>query len=127
MYYQGILIGVISFLTIGLFHPIVIKTEYYIGKKAWPAFLAAGILMTVGALFIPSTFWSAVVSVVAFSCFWSIKELFEQEKRVKKGWFPKNPKKKSKDTELTDEKKNESVLESSEAKAESDPQESETV
>jgi len=28
------------------------------------------------------------------SCLWSILELFEQEERVKKGWFPKNPKKK---------------------------------
>ncbi len=94
MYYQGILIGIISFLTIGLFHPIVIKTEYYIGKKAWPVFLIVGVLLTVGALFIPSTFWSAVVSVVAFSSFWSIKELFEQERRVEKGWFPKNPNRK---------------------------------
>jgi hypothetical protein len=26
---------------------------------------------------------------VAFSSFWSILELFEQKKRVEKGWFPK--------------------------------------
>ena len=26
------------------------------------------------------------------SSFWTIKEVFEQEERVKKGWFPKNPK-----------------------------------
>ena len=30
------------------------------------------------------------------TCIWSIKELFEQEERVKKGWFPENPKKKQK-------------------------------
>lgn len=27
--------------------------------------------------------------VLGVSCFWSIKELKEQEKRVAKGWFPK--------------------------------------
>ncbi|WP_423893355.1 DUF4491 family protein, partial [Filifactor alocis] len=32
-------------------------------------------------------------SFLGFCLFWSIKELFEQEKRVQKGWYPKNPKK----------------------------------
>ncbi|MBO7458075.1 MAG: DUF4491 family protein [Paludibacteraceae bacterium] len=30
----------------------------------------------------------------ACSSFWSILELFEQKKRVERGWFPKNPNKK---------------------------------
>ena len=30
------------------------------------------------------------------SCLWSIKELFEQRERVRKGWFPENPKRKAK-------------------------------
>ncbi|MCQ2117643.1 MAG: DUF4491 family protein [Bacteroidales bacterium] len=34
------------------------------------------------------------MGVVGFSCFWSILELFQQEQRVAKGWFPSNPKKK---------------------------------
>jgi hypothetical protein len=29
------------------------------------------------------------VNIFAFSSFWTIKELFEQKERVKKGWFPK--------------------------------------
>ena len=94
MNFQGALIGLISFLIIGIFHPIVIKTEYYIGQKAWPIFLVFGIVLTVLSFFIKSTLFSAIICVVAFSSFWSIKELFEQEERVKKGWFPKNPKKK---------------------------------
>jgi peptide methionine sulfoxide reductase MsrA len=32
------------------------------------------------------------MGVIAFSCFWSILEIFEQAKRVAKGWFPANPK-----------------------------------
>ena len=35
---------------------------------------------------------STVLGVLAFSLFWSIGELFEQVKRVQRGWFPRNPK-----------------------------------
>lgn len=45
MNYDGIIIGLTSFLIIGLFHPIVIKAEYYIGKKIWPVFLILGIIL----------------------------------------------------------------------------------
>ena len=78
----GLAIGVCAFIIIGIFHPIVIKTEYYTGTRLWWVFLLVG-LLGCGA---------AVISVIAFSCFWSIKELFEQRERVRKGWFPKNPK-----------------------------------
>ena len=33
MHFTGIIIAAITFLIIGLFHPIVIKTEYYFGTK----------------------------------------------------------------------------------------------
>jgi hypothetical protein len=38
-----------------------------------------------------NNFVSAICGVFAFSSFWTIKELFEQKERVKKGWFPANP------------------------------------
>lgn len=93
MIYQGILIGAVSFLIIGVFHPIVIKTEYYIGKKAWPVFLVAGILCLVASLFMPNFLASAILGVTGCSFLWSIHEIIEQEERVKKGWFPENPRK----------------------------------
>ena len=34
-------------------------------------------------------FLIGLLGVLCVSCFWSIKELKEQEKRVAKGWFPK--------------------------------------
>ena len=34
---------------------------------------------------------SPLLSIAGFCALWSIKELFEQEKRVQKGWFVKNP------------------------------------
>lgn len=91
---EGIIIGAIAFLIIGVFHPIVIKTEYYIGKKAWPIFLIIGLICLSITLFIPNIMLSAVVGVLGFSCLWSIHEIIEQEERVKKGWFPTNPNKK---------------------------------
>ena len=91
LYCKGLLIGVFSFLVIGLFHPIVIKTEYYTGTRFWWVFLIVGILCCCGALLCADIVASSMLSVLGFSCFWSIKELFEQRERVLKGWFPKNP------------------------------------
>lgn len=92
MNFNGILIGVISFLIIGIFHPIVIKGEYYFGKKIWPIFLISGIIFIFLSLSSSIGVLSAVFGILGFSCFWSINEIIEQEERVKKGWFPKNPK-----------------------------------
>ncbi len=94
MQYYGILIGALSFLLIGIFHPIVIKAEYYFGKKFWPVFLVMGIFLCMLSLFIGNQILSAIMGIAAFSSFWSIHEIFKQEERVKKGWFPKNPKRK---------------------------------
>ena len=94
MNYAGIVIGLGTFLIIGMFHPIVIKAEYYFGKQCTVERCVAGAGAAAGSLFISSIIVSTLVGVVAFSCFWSILELFEQEKRVAKGWFPRNPKRK---------------------------------
>lgn len=91
MNFIGIIIGSAVFLMIGIFHPIVIKAEYYYGTKCWPIFAFVGLLTLVGSLLISSTVWSVLLGSFAFSCFWSILELFQQKKRVEKGWFPKNP------------------------------------
>ena len=89
----GLLIGILTFLVIGLFHPLVIKAEYYWGVRCWWLFLMLGIAGAVGSLFAGNVVLSALLGVVAFTSFWSIGELFQQRKRVEKGWFPRNPKK----------------------------------
>ena len=93
MNFEGIIIGIGAFLIIGLLHPIVIKGEYYIGKKIWPIFFIGGIIFIVWSLYIDQIAISALVGVLGFSLLWSIHEIIEQEKRVEKGWFPRNPKK----------------------------------
>lgn len=88
----GLVIGICTFLIIGIFHPVVIKAEYYWGTRCWWFFLFLGLAGTTAAIWVDSLFLSSILGVFAFSCFWSIHEVFEQEERVRKGWFPKNPK-----------------------------------
>ena len=88
----GLFIGLTTFLIIGLFHPLVIKGEYFFGEKIKWAFLAAGIIFMILSVIVNSLTLSAIFGVTSFSSFWGIKEVVEQVERVKKGWFPANPK-----------------------------------
>lgn len=92
LHFSGLIIGICTFLIIGFFHPVVVKCEYYFGTKCWWVFLVLGIIATGCSLWIEDILCSTLLGVFAFSSFWTIKEIFEQEERVKKGWFPKNPK-----------------------------------
>ena len=91
MNFTGIIVGLATFLIIGLFHPIVIKAEYYLGKSCWWMFLAAGILFAALSIVAQNLIVSTILGVTAFSSFWSILEVVHQKKRVDKGWFPKGP------------------------------------
>ena len=92
MYFTGIIIAVVTFLTIGVWHPIVIKTEYYYGTRPWIAYLIVGLVCIATALFVENIYLSSFLGVFGASALWGIGELFSQRKRVEKGWFPKNPK-----------------------------------
>lgn len=94
MSFTGIITGFVTFLIIGLFHPLVIKGEYYFGVRCWWAFLIAGIVTGALSIIVSNLYCSIILGVVSFSSFWSILEVFEQRERVRKGWFPKNPKRK---------------------------------
>ncbi len=94
LYFTGIIIAVSTFLIIGVFHPIVIKTEYHTGTRFWWIFLLTGVAAIASALFVENVIVSSVLGVTGASLLWSIGELFDQKKRVKKGWFQMNPKRK---------------------------------
>jgi len=94
MYFTGITIAVMTFLTIGIWHPIVIKTEYHWGTRPWIAYLFVGVCCCVAALFVANIYLSSFLGVFGASALWGIGELFEQKKRVERGWFPMNPKRK---------------------------------
>lgn len=87
----GLAIGLATFLIIGVFHPLVIKGEYYWGMKCRWVFLAGAIIAGGAALVVSDVLWQSLLGVTAFSCLWSIHEVNQQRERVKKGWFPRNP------------------------------------
>lgn len=89
MHWEGIILAVITFLLIGLFHPIVIKAEYYFGTRCWPIFAIAGVASLIGSVVVSTLILSVILGVLGCAFLWSIHELFQQKKRVEKGWFPK--------------------------------------
>ncbi len=91
MNFNGVVIGLASFLIIGIFHPVVIKGEFYFGVRIWRIFLLAGAVTLAASLLCTNTVVSALLGVLSFACFWSILEIFEQRARVAKGWFPAGP------------------------------------
>ena len=92
MYFTGLIIGVATFVIIGLFHLLVIKGEYYFGVKIWWVFALMGVVAVALSIMIADILWSTLLAVWGASSFWSIGELFEQRKRVEKGWFPRRKK-----------------------------------
>ena len=50
--FEGVVVGVMSLVIIGAFHPLVIWFEYHFTQSIWPVFLIAGLLCLIAALFI---------------------------------------------------------------------------
>ncbi len=91
MNFDGILVGAAVFLIIGICHPIVIRMEYRWGRRSAWVLLAVGLVFAGASLFIRPDVWATIAGAAAFSCFWGVGEIFQQEKRVLRGWFPENP------------------------------------
>ncbi|MBQ3172682.1 MAG: DUF4491 family protein [Alistipes sp.] len=91
LHFTGLIIGIATFVIIGIFHPIVIKGEYYFGTGIWWIFLISGIVTGVCSVLVADVLWSTLLAVWAASSLWGIGELFEQKRRVERGWFPARP------------------------------------
>lgn len=89
---HGFIIGVVLLVITGLGHVIVIKGEYHFGIKIWPLFLIVGSLAILLSLIVTSPLISGVLGIVGVTFLWGILELFHQQERVRKGWFPKKTK-----------------------------------
>lgn len=85
----GVIVGLVTFLIIGVCHPLVIKGEYYFGRRCRWWFAAAGVVFLALCLLVNDLILSILLGVAAFSSFWSVHEVDEQVERVRKGWFPK--------------------------------------
>ena len=75
--FEGVVVGVMSLVIIGAFHPLVIWFEYHFTQSIWPVFLIAGLLCLIAALFIQGLF-SVLLGLLGVACIWSIRELKEQ-------------------------------------------------
>jgi len=87
----GFLIGLGAFFMIGLFHPVVVRMEYHLGKKSWWMLFFPG-LGCLAASFFFAPVPSILLGCLAFSFFWSTLEIFYQHERVLKGRAKRNPK-----------------------------------
>ena len=91
----GIMIGVATFLIIGIFHPLVTKGEYYFGVRIWWIFLLMGIAAVIGSVLVENIVWSTcwqsgapLRSGVSANC-------SNSASGSKKGGFPSGLKKRS--------------------------------
>ena len=85
LYYTGVIIAVSTLLIIGLFHPIVIKVEYYTGTRYWWVFLVSGIISVGAAFLVANVLFSALLGVLGASCLWSI---LRTERTLREGMVP---------------------------------------
>jgi hypothetical protein len=87
----GLLTGFFMLLMIGFGFFWVIKLEYYVGAHIWKGVLSLGIILSLGSLWIPSFWGSALLGIVGGSIAWGATELPDQAERVRRGIFPANP------------------------------------
>lgn len=92
MNFTGIILSFVTLTLIGVGFFWVIKLEYYVGAHIWRWVLTLGILLCFTSLWLPSFWTSALLGVLGGSLVWGATELPDQEKRVRKGIFPSNPK-----------------------------------
>lgn len=82
MQYAGIILGVYTFIMIGILHVAVVKIERTIGSSIWPGFVLLGIVLGGWSLIVDGVLISAFLGVSGFLFAWSGPELKKQKERV---------------------------------------------
>ena len=93
MNYIGLVAAVAAFLAIWFGHVAVRKIEASAQRLWLPAvaFVAAGLLLEGIALVTPDTVIATAAGIIGITFLWDALELRRQEKRVRKGHAPANP------------------------------------
>lgn len=104
--FSGAIVAAAAIFIVGAMHPVIVIAEFYLSSKVWPIFLIAGTAACAGSLFVSNDMASSILCILGFVLFWGIVAIREQERRVERGWSPKNPKRHYKSDEL-DEKEDE--------------------
>ena len=87
----GLFLGVYMLFVIGFGFFWVVRVEYYLGAWVWKFVLAAGLLICLASVFMPTFIASALVGIFGGSVVWGATELPGQAERVRQGLFPANP------------------------------------
>ena len=95
MSYYGLVMGSIMILAVGFGHIVVIKWEYHWGSKSWPGLLTIGSLLVIISILTDNMLLSGGLGIFGAALLWGVPELFMQRRRVERGWFPRNPKRKT--------------------------------
>jgi len=82
MQYAGLIIGVYTFVMIGILHVAVVRVERVIGADIWPGFVVVGLLFGAASLMAVDVLASALLGVSGFLFAWSGPELRKQRERV---------------------------------------------
>lgn len=82
MLYTGLIIGLYTFLMVGVLHVGVVKIEEKLGSNLWPGFVVLGIIFGVWSLFAVNELYSGILGVSAFLFAWPGPELRKQKERV---------------------------------------------
>ena len=88
MYFTGLIIGVATFLIIGLFHPLVIKGEYYFGTRIWWVFALMGVITIVASIMVENVLWSTLLAVWGASSFYMRLYFVREPLRTSDCWKP---------------------------------------
>ena len=86
MQFAGIILGVVTFVMIGVLHIGVVKIERLWGSKFWPGFIVLGLLFGIVSLLVDDVLISALLGVNGFLFAWSGPELKKQKERVEQGY-----------------------------------------
>ncbi len=82
MQYAGLILGVYTFIMIGILHVGVVRIERVIGSHVWPGFVILGLVLGAWSLITNDVLISALLGVSGFLLAWSGPELKKQKERV---------------------------------------------
>ncbi len=90
--WAGPILAAVTVITIGLGHVMVRKVNYLFGTvPAIPLFFLGAEILT-ASVFMSSDLLSAVMGIVGVTTVWDGVEILRQEKRIRRGHAPENPK-----------------------------------
>mgnify|MGYP002743882338 CR=1 FL=1 len=88
--FKGLIVGLVAFFVVGVFHPLVVFVEYRFGKQAWWVMVLLALICLAVSL-VSSEFLSLLLGIMAAGLLWGTLELFWQHKRACLGRAKRNP------------------------------------